>query len=71
MITVHVIRVFDSGERQSIEVPVGSTVGEVASKIGAPSGCVYTIMRQRVEASHVVGNGDQIFMNKTKFDAGC
>lgn len=71
MVSVTVILAFSSGEATSIEVPHGSTVGDVAARVGAPSAAQYRLNGSPSNRTSPVGNGDQLLISAGKVDAGC
>lgn len=71
MLTVVVCRLWDDGEQVTLQVPSGTSLSAIASQVQAPSGCTFRVNGQTVNGSAVVGNGDMIYINKVKYDAGC
>lgn len=71
MITVVVSRLWSDGEQVTIQVPAGTILSALASQVGAPSGCTFRVNGSSVGGSTVVGNGDIVYINKVKYDAGC
>lgn len=67
---VTVLKAFSTGDSVSIQLLGSDTVGSVASRVGAPTGVVYRLNGQSVNAEHQVGNGDTIVINVGKVAAG-
>ncbi len=70
MLSVIVICAFGSGNQVTVEVPYGATLGEVGSKVGAPSGCTYRSNGSAAKSTDQVGNGDMVTISQGKVDAG-
>jgi hypothetical protein len=70
MLNVTVICAFGDGNQVTVEVPYGATVADVASKVGAPSGCSYRSGGRVIDRTDAVGNGDLITISQGKADAG-
>lgn len=69
-VTVNVIRAWSNGDTVPVTVPYGSTVGTVASQVGAPAGAVYRSNGQQADANTRVGEGDMITISLGKAAAG-
>lgn len=70
MITVVVSRLWSDGEQVTLQVPQGTSLSALASQVGAPSGCTFRVNGASAGASTIVGNGDIVYINKVKYDAG-
>jgi hypothetical protein len=69
-ITVTVIKAFSSGASDPVSLPSGSTCGNLASRVGAPSGCVFRVNGKAETADGRLGEGDVVIISLGKNDAG-
>lgn len=70
-INVTAVKAFSDGNSVSVNLPYGSTCGDLASRVGAPSSAVYRINGAAATATSPVGEGDIIIISMGKADAGC
>ena len=69
-ISVTVIKAFSTGSSDPITLSSGSTCGDLASRVGAPAGCVFRVNGKAEGATARLGEGDVVIISMGKNDAG-
>ena len=70
-ITITVHKVFSTGDSPEISLAAGSTVGDAAARVGAPTGSVFRLNGRPATLTDKLGEGDALTISQGKNDAGC